>query len=82
MKYYGFNFNVNGRFVGKIDKVLFYKYEEPASYFSLDLKLSKKVIEKINIFFAVNNVTNVFYQELERIAAPNRYFNTGISIEL
>ena len=24
----------------------------------------------------------IVYQELERIAAPNRYFNTGISIEL
>jgi outer membrane receptor protein involved in Fe transport len=79
--YSGFNFNVNGRYVSKIEKVLFFKNEEPQAFFLLDLKLSKRIGRNINFFIAVNNVTNIFYQELERIAAPNRNYNSGINIE-
>jgi len=79
--YYGFNLNVNGRFVGKIDEVIFYKYEEPKSYFLLNSKISKTFGKYVSLFFAVNNITDKFYQELERIAAPNRNYNAGINIE-
>jgi outer membrane receptor protein involved in Fe transport len=81
LNYFGFNFNVNGKFVSKVDKVIFYKYEEPKEYFLLNMKLSKDITNKINIFFAVNNLFDKFYQELERIVAPNRNFNSGISVE-
>jgi outer membrane receptor protein involved in Fe transport len=81
LNYFGFNFNINGKFVSKVEKVIFYKYEEPKEYFLLNMKLSKDITNKINIFVAVNNLFNKFYQELERIVAPNRNFNTGINIE-
>lgn len=81
LNFYGFNYNVNGRFVSKIDEVIFYKYEEPKSYFLLNMKLSKSITDKISIFAAVNNLTNKFYQELERIPAPNRNYNAGMNIE-
>ena len=82
LNYFGFNFNVNGKYVSKVEKVIFYKYEEPKEYFLLNMKLSKDITSKINIFVAVNNLFNKFYQELERIVAPNRSFNSGINIEL
>ncbi|MCX6165309.1 MAG: TonB-dependent receptor, partial [Ignavibacteriae bacterium] len=82
LNFYGFNLNVNGKFISKVEKVIFYKYEEPKEYFLLNAKISKEITKKINIFFAVNNIFNKFYQELERIVAPNRNYNSGITVEL
>lgn len=81
LSYYDFNFNVTGKYVSKVDEDLFYKYEEPKDYFLLDMKISKKLFSKATIFFAVNNVLNTSYQELERTQAPNRNFNSGVRVE-
>lgn len=81
MNYYGFNMNVNGRYLSKIEEVLFYKNEEPDAYFLLNAKLSKNITSNFSLFFGVNNLLNVSYQELERIQAPNRNFNSGINIK-
>ncbi|MDZ4712134.1 MAG: TonB-dependent receptor [bacterium] len=81
LSYSDFNFNVNGRYLSKIDEVLFYKLEEPESYIILNMKLSKDITKKLSIFAAVNNLLNESYQELERIQSPNRNFNAGLSLE-
>ncbi len=80
-KYLGFGLNISGKYQSEIEEDLFYKYEEPKEYFLLDLKLTKNLFDKITIFAAVNNLLNTSYQELERTQAPNRSYNTGISIE-
>lgn len=79
--YLGFNYNINGKYVSKIEEVYFFKYEEPKAYFLLNMKLSKTIGKHVSLFVAVNNLTDQFYQELERIAAPNRNFNSGINID-
>lgn len=79
--YLGFKFNLTGKYSSKIDEVLFYKYEEPEKYFTMDLKLSKNIFKNTLLFLAVNNLLNTSYQELERTQAPNRNFNSGIRIE-
>ncbi|MEP7146843.1 MAG: TonB-dependent receptor [bacterium] len=81
MAFSGFNFNLNGRYLSHIDEVLFYRFEEPASYFLVNLKISKNITQKISFFLAVNNLFNESYQELERIQAPNRNYNSGLSLE-
>ncbi len=81
LNYSGINFNINGRYLSQVDEVLFYKLEEPASYFLLNLKLSKDITNKISFFVAVNNLLDESYQELERIQAPNRNFNSGFNLE-
>lgn len=81
LKYSGFNLNINGRYLSKVDEVIFYKFEEPSSYFLLNSKLSKDITGGVSLFIAVNNLLNESYQELERIQAPNRNFNSGISIK-
>jgi len=78
---YGFNLNVSGKYVSEIDEVLFFTYEEPDAYFLMNMKLSKTLGKHLNFFAAVSNLTDKFYQELERIAAPNRSFNAGFSYE-
>ncbi|MEI7484235.1 MAG: TonB-dependent receptor [Ignavibacteriota bacterium] len=78
---YGFNYNVSGKYVSKIDEVIFFKYEEPKAYFLLNMKLSKTIGKHVSLFVAVNNLTDQFYQELERIVAPNRNYNSGINID-
>ncbi len=79
--YYGFNLNLNGRYLSGIDEVIFYKYEEPEDYFLFNAKLSKDITGKISVFIAANNLFNASYQELERIQAPNRNFSSGISLD-
>lgn len=78
--YSGFNLNINARYLSKIEEDLFYKLEEPQSYFLLNAKLTKDITKKISFFVAVNNLLNESYQELERIQAPNRNYNSGFSI--
>lgn len=79
--YSGFNLNFNGRYLSKIDEVIFYKFEEPQSYFILNVKLSKTIAKGFSFFMSANNLLNSSYQELERIQAPNRNYNSGINIE-
>lgn len=79
--YYGFNLDINGKYLSAIDEVLFYKLEEPESYFLLGMKLRKDITKKMSFFIGINNLFDVSYQELERIQAPNRNFNSGFSIE-
>jgi len=81
LSYLGFNYNINGRYVSEVEEVIFYKYEEPKSYFLLNMKLSKSITDRITLYVAVNNITNKFYQELERIPAPNRNYTAGINAE-
>lgn len=81
LSYYDFNFNITGKYVSEVEEDLFYKYEEPKAYFLLDMKISRKLFGKATIFFAVNNILNESYQELERTQAPNRNFNSGIRVE-
>jgi iron complex outermembrane receptor protein len=80
LNYYGFDLNFNGRYLSGIDEDLFYKYEEPQSFFLFNTKLSKEITSKFSVFIAVNNLFNTSYQELERIQAPNRNFNSGINL--
>ncbi len=80
-KYFGFGLNISGKYQSEIEEDLFYKYEEPKDFFLLDVKLTKNLFDKITIFAAVNNLLNTSYQELERTQAPNRSFNSGISLE-
>ncbi|HMQ68940.1 MAG TPA: TonB-dependent receptor [Ignavibacteria bacterium] len=79
--YYGFNLDIYGKYLSAIDEVLFYNFEEPESYFLLNLKISKEITNKISFFLAVNNLFDESYQELERIQAPNRNFNSGFSLQ-
>lgn len=79
--YEDFNLNLNGRYQSRVEKVIFYTLEEPAAFFVFNAKLSKQITPKVNAFFAVNNLFDVFYQELERISSPNRNFNAGFSLE-
>lgn len=81
LSYFDFNFNVTGKYVSEVEEDLFYKYEEPKAYFLLDMKISKKLFGQATIFFAVNNILNESYQELERTQAPNRNFNSGVRVE-
>ena len=81
LNYFGFNFNINGKYVSKIEEDLFYKLEEPDEYFLMDMKLSKELFANATIFIALSNAFNISYQELERTQAPNRSFNSGVRIE-
>lgn len=81
LNYYGFNLNISGKYQSEVDEVLFFKYEEPEEYFIANAKLSKDISSRISVYIAVNNIFNKFYQELERIPAPNRNFNAGFNID-
>jgi len=82
LNYLNFDLFVYGKYVGKVDEVLFFKYEEPDAYFLLNATLGKTISEHIQLMFSVNNLFNKFYQELERIPAPNRNYSMSITVHL
>ena len=81
INYLGFSYDVSGKYLSKVDKDLFYKFEEPKAYFILDMKISKQILKNTSIFVAVNNMLNESYQELERTQAPNRNYNAGVRLD-
>ena len=81
INYLGFSYDISGKYLSKVDKDLFYKFEEPKAYFILDMKLSKQILKNTSIFVAVNNMLNESYQELERTQAPNRNYNAGVRLD-
>lgn len=78
--YADFNLNINGRYLSAIEEVIFFKFEEPEAYFLFNVKLSTELMNNLSVFIAANNLFDESYQELERIQAPNRNFNTGVSL--
>lgn len=80
LNYLGFDVFVYGKYVGKVNEVLFFKYEEPDAYFILNATLGKSISEHIQLLFSVNNLFNKFYQELERIPAPNRNYSMSVTV--
>lgn len=80
LNYSGFDLFIYGKYVGKVDEVLFFKYEEPDAYFLLNATLGKTLSNHIQLMFSVNNLFNKFYQELERIPAPNRNYSMSVTV--
>ncbi len=80
-----YKIHVDGRFSGKIREVSIYPGDEPKSYFIINAKLVcvlKFSAHPSEVFFAVNNLTDESYQEIERYPMPRRSYSIGISYRM
>ncbi len=76
-----FSLNVNGRHNGHIREVSIYPGSEPQAFFVLNAKVSYKFLRNQIIYIAVNNITDMQYEEIERYRMPNRSYTIGMMIE-
>ncbi|HLF64619.1 MAG TPA: TonB-dependent receptor [Saprospiraceae bacterium] len=69
--------NINGRYRSAIEEVFIYPGSEPDANFLLNLKLTYKLLDKHNLYVAVNNMTDKQYEELERYRMAGRSYTAG-----
>lgn len=79
--YRRFGFNVNGRYRSKIEEVFIYPGSEPDATFIVNSKLTYSLPSgNYSAYFAVNNLNNAQYEELERYRMPGRSFTVGVDL--
>ncbi|MBK8879844.1 MAG: TonB-dependent receptor [Haliscomenobacter sp.] len=70
--------NVSTRYRSRIEEVFIYPGSEPDATFIANTRLTYRPAEKTAWYFAINNLTNAQYEELERYRMPGRSFALGI----
>ena len=73
---------IDGRYRSKIEEVFIYPGSEPSANFLFNVKMNMAISRSNSIFFAINNITDVQYEELERYRMPGRNFTLGGKIQL
>jgi outer membrane receptor for ferrienterochelin and colicin len=77
LKYKNFTLNFNGRYNDKVKEVFLYPGSEPTAYSLLNTKLSYTFKDYYSIYFALDNINDTQYEELERYRMPGRSFTIG-----
>lgn len=79
--YRGFAFNTNCRYRSRIEEVFIYPGSEPGAVFTANAKLSYIPSSgRFTACFAVNNLNNAQYEELERYRMPGRSYMVGMEM--
>ena len=72
-----FTLNVNSRYRSRIREVFIYPGSEPDAAFIVNAKLNVKIADKYDFYFALDNIGNEQYEELERYRMPGRSYTLG-----
>lgn len=78
--YKGFTLNLNARYRSRIEEVFIYPGSEPDAVFVANTKVSYAFSHGFTGYFAVNNLNNAQYEELERYRMPGRSFTAGVEM--
>jgi outer membrane receptor protein involved in Fe transport len=69
------------RHVSKTDTVVFYQNDAPKAYTLLDLRLAFHFRQNTSLALICENVTNQFYEEMERYRMPPRTYRVDLLYE-
>jgi outer membrane receptor protein involved in Fe transport len=78
--YKGFTLNLNARYRSRIEEVFIYPGSEPDAVMVANTKVSYTFSHGFTGYFAVNNLNNAQYEELERYRMPGRSFTAGVEM--
>ena len=76
----GWVLNLNARYRSKIEEVFIYPGSEPDAVFLANAKIARTFVGGYTGYFAVNNLNNAQYEELERYRMPGRSFTAGVEM--
>jgi outer membrane receptor for ferrienterochelin and colicin len=76
-----FQFNLNGRYKSAVKEVFIYPGSEPDAYVLFNGKLSYLIKDHYRLYFAMDNIGDTQYEELERYRMPGRSFTIGLNVE-
>jgi outer membrane cobalamin receptor len=74
-------FGANVRYIGQTDTVIFYQNDAPRAVTLVDLRLTFRFRQSTSIGFMCENVTNRFYEEMERYRMPPRTYRMELVYE-
>jgi len=80
VRHKGFTLNLNARYRSRIEEVFIYPGSEPDAVFVANTKISYTFLGGYTGYFAVNNLNNAQYEELERYRMPGRSFTAGVEL--
>lgn len=75
-----FVLNLNARYRSRIEEVFIYPGNEPDAALISNAKLAYTFAGGSTGYFAVNNLNNAQYEELERYRMPGRSFTAGVEV--
>ena len=70
--------HANARYRSRVEEVFIYPGSEPAAAFIANARLRYSLGQGQSAYFAVNNLNNAQYEELERYRMPGRSFALGL----
>lgn len=76
----GFTLNLNARYRSRIEEVFIYPGSEPDAVFIANTKVAYTFPRGYSCYFAINNLNNAQYEELERYRMPGRSFTAGVEM--
>ncbi len=80
VRHEGFTLNLNARYRSRIEEVFIYPGSEPDAVFVANTKVAYTFSGAYTGYFAVNNLNNAQYEELERYRMPGRSFTAGVEM--
>jgi iron complex outermembrane receptor protein len=73
--------NLTARYVSPTDSVIFYQNDAPDAYFLLDARVTFRFRQSTRLSLICENLTDEFYQEMERYAMPPRTYRAELVYE-
>jgi len=73
--------SVHGQYKSRLDEVFLYPLDIPQAYLVANAKATLRLHERYQFSFAVNNILNKPYEELERYRMPGRNWIVGTRVQ-
>ncbi|MEQ1743833.1 MAG: TonB-dependent receptor [Saprospiraceae bacterium] len=78
IRHKAFVFNMNARYRSRIEEVFIYPGSEPDAALVANAKVTWRFAGRHTCYFAMNNLADAQYEELERYRMPGRSFTVGV----
>jgi outer membrane cobalamin receptor len=80
-QYIRFRFGVSLRYVSEIEEVVFYPNDAPDAFYTVNVKLSYDLSDRVKLSVAINNLLDRQYEEMARYRMPGRSVGFRMSAE-
>jgi iron complex outermembrane receptor protein len=80
--YKGLGLHLNGRYRSAIEEVFIYPQSEPGEQFVVNARIGFRFSDTYSVYFAINNIGDYQYEELERYRMPGRHYTFGANLNI
>ncbi len=80
--YKSLGLHLTGRYRSEVKEGFLYPGSEPGEQWVFTARLDAKISNSYSAFFAINNIGNYQYEEVERYRMPGRHYTIGASFDI